>query len=129
MKPKVYTGAAILALAALFGTGSVLLGKRTVVHAGAVMAPKFEVDPFWPKPLPNHWVLGQVIGASVDSSDDVWIVHRPGTMEVGETKLERNQGECCVSAPDVLEFDPAGNLIRHWGKADPNWHGGEGHDW
>ena len=29
---------------------------------------------------------------------------------------------CCTAAPDVLEFDPAGNLIRHWGKA-------EGHDW
>ena len=25
---------------------------------GAVQAPMFEVDPLWPKPLPNHWVLG-----------------------------------------------------------------------
>src|SRR2546428_3256652 len=22
-----------------------------------VQAPKFEVDPMWPKPLPNHWIL------------------------------------------------------------------------
>ena len=31
------------------------------------MAPMFEVDPFWPKPLPNHWLLGATIGVDVDS--------------------------------------------------------------
>ncbi len=25
-------------------------------------APQFQVDPFWPKPLPNNWLLGQVSG-------------------------------------------------------------------
>ncbi|HIC15142.1 MAG TPA: hypothetical protein EYO83_08370, partial [Gemmatimonadetes bacterium] len=29
---------------------------------GATMAPMFEVDPFWPKPLPNHWIQGATIG-------------------------------------------------------------------
>src|SRR2546430_10696642 len=24
-------------------------------QAQTVRAPRFEVDPFWPKPLPNHW--------------------------------------------------------------------------
>ena len=71
MKRNVYTGAAILALSALLGTGSVLLERRAVVHAASVMAPKFEVDPFWPKPLPNHWVIGQTIGVSIDSNDNV----------------------------------------------------------
>src|SRR6187549_3178307 len=28
--------------------------------------PTFEVDPLWPKPLPNHWILGQTIGVAVD---------------------------------------------------------------
>ncbi|MEO8482370.1 MAG: hypothetical protein ABI634_09195 [Acidobacteriota bacterium] len=42
----------------------------------AVQAPTFEVDPLWPKPLPNHWVLGQTIGVAVDAQDHVWIVHR-----------------------------------------------------
>jgi hypothetical protein len=41
---------------------------RSVVHAAAVMAPRFEVDPYWPKPLPNHWILGQTIGVSADSA-------------------------------------------------------------
>jgi DNA-binding beta-propeller fold protein YncE len=43
---------------------------------GAAQAPTFEVDPLWPKPLPNHWVLGQTIGVAVDAQDHVWIVHR-----------------------------------------------------
>src|SRR5207344_2729432 len=28
-------------------------------------APKFTVDPFWPKPLPNRWLFGQVSGVAV----------------------------------------------------------------
>ncbi|MGW8322560.1 MAG: hypothetical protein ACWGSD_13500, partial [Thermodesulfobacteriota bacterium] len=43
-------------------------------------APAYEVDPFWPKPLPNEWILGQVAGVAVDSRDHVWIVHRPGSL-------------------------------------------------
>ncbi len=49
----------------------------TSVAAQAKQAPIFEVDPYWPKPLPNHWVLGSTIGLSVDAQDHVWIVHRP----------------------------------------------------
>ncbi len=123
MRRNVYVGVSILAMAAILGTATVLVSnKRAVVHAGVVMAPKFEVDPFWPKPLPNHWVIGQTIGASIDAHDDLWIVHRPGSIEQKESYLTRNEADCCTAAPDVLEFDPAGNVIRHWGKA-------EGHDW
>ena len=122
MKRKIFTGGAILALAAILGIWSVQLEKRATVNADNVMAPKFEVDPFWPKPLPNHWVIGQTIGVSVDSNDNVWIVHRPQTLEPKESYLATNSAECCIAAPDVLEFDPAGNLMRHWGKS-------EGHDW
>ena len=42
-------------------------------------APIFEVDPLWPKPLPNHWVMGSTIGLSVDAQDHVWVIHRPQT--------------------------------------------------
>jgi hypothetical protein len=92
------------------------------VQAVGLMAPRFEVDPYWPKPLPNHWVLGQVIGVSVDANDNVWIVHRPASLEQKESYLTRKDAACCEAAPDVLAFDAAGNLIHHWGKAD-------GHDW
>ena len=41
-----------------------------------VQAPAFEVDPVWPKPLPNHWILGSTIGVGVDARDHVFIIHR-----------------------------------------------------
>src|SRR6266576_2608742 len=81
MKRKIWTGGAILGIAAVLGIWSVLLENRATVNADTVSAPKFEVDPFWPKPLPNHWVIGQTIGVSVDSNDNVWIIHRPATLE------------------------------------------------
>src|ERR1700676_2661089 len=51
MKRNIFTGGAILSLAAILGIWSVQLEKRATVNADTVMAPKFEVDPFWPKPL------------------------------------------------------------------------------
>ena len=122
MRRKVYVGVAVVALAAALGTGSMLVGGRAVVRAAGAQAPKFEVDPFWPKPLPNGWVMGQTIGLALDASDNVWIIHRPGSLELKESYLTRKEADCCTAAPDVLAFDPAGNLIQHWGKS-------EGHDW
>ena len=51
-------------------------GIASAQRASGVQAPTFEVDPLWPRPLPNHWVLGQTIGVAVDAQDHVWIVHR-----------------------------------------------------
>ena len=72
-----HTSIGILFLAAIaaLGFGSRALDRRaTLAAAGtAVMAPRFEVDPLWPKPLPNKWILGQTIGVSVDAQDHVWI--------------------------------------------------------
>ena len=90
----------------------------------AVQAPAFEVDPYWPKPLPNGWLLGSTIGVGVDSRDHVFIVHR------GEATLNTRTeggyplvGPCCSAAPPVLEFDPEGNLVNSWGGP------GEGYTW
>lgn len=38
--------------------------------------PSCQVDPFWPRPLPNQWLLGSVTGVAVDSRDHVCAVHR-----------------------------------------------------
>ncbi len=87
-------------------------------RATLVQAPRFEVDPLWPKPLPNHWVLGNVIGVGVDANDHVFIVHRNDTFDArNEIGAAQNPplSECCVPAPPVLEFDPAGNLVKAWG--------------
>ena len=78
---------------------------------GAAQAPRYEVDPFWPKPLPNHWVLGNAIGVWVDDRDNVWIVHRGSdTLAANEKALELKTGDCCAGAPGVLAFDKQGNL-------------------
>ena len=89
------------------------------------MAPVFEVDPLWPKPLPNHWILGSVIGVAVDARDHVWIIHRPGSLEPGEMHATTHPpiAQCCAPAPPVLEFDAAGNLVNSWGGP------GSGYDW
>jgi len=89
----------------------------------ASMEPAFEVDPFWPKPLPNHWVLGSTIGVSVDAQDHVWILHRPMTVDDNFKAADANPpiGVCCKVAPPVLEFDPAGNLIASWGGPGPGY--------
>src|SRR5262245_12584322 len=66
----------------LFLIGLVVVYKTRPVDAqGAKQAPYFEVDPFWPKPLPNHWVTGSTIGISVDAQDNIWSIHRPNTVE------------------------------------------------
>src|SRR5262245_44828725 len=89
------------------------------------LSPQYVVDPLWPKPLPNHWVLGSVTGVAVDSQDHIWIVHR-GADSLGNNEkgaiLNPPTG-CCVPAPQVLEFDQAGNLVSHWGGP------GQGFDW
>ncbi len=91
----------------------------------AVMAPVFEVDPMWPKPLPNHWILGPAIGVTVDSQDNIWIIHRGNGNPRTELGAAQNPptGDCCIPAPPVLQFDPEGNLLSHWGGP------GEGYDW
>jgi len=91
--------------------------------AQGTMAPKFEVDPYWPKPLPNHWVMGMAIGVWVDSNDHIWMVHRAGTVDRTISQLQRGLGECCQAAPPVLEFDTAGNLLHAWGGP------GQGYEW
>jgi DNA-binding beta-propeller fold protein YncE len=98
---------------------------RAQESAGRVQAPMFEVDPLWPKPLPNHWILGSTIGVTVDSQDHVWIIHRGNgnaRTELGAA-ADPPTSECCIPAPNILEFDQEGNLVGFWGGP------GEGYDW
>ena len=100
--------------------------RLQTASASTAEAPIFEVDPFWPQPLPNHWVLGSVVGVGVDSRDHVFIIHRQAPLnertEIGAAQ-DPPTGECCVPAPYVLEFDPEGNLANAWGGP------GEGYNW
>ena len=108
-------------LAGLVGA-QVLLRHEVGAQDRSVEAPRFEVDPMWPKPLPNHWVLGMTIGIWVDEQDNVWIIHRgAATLHANERALELKVGECCAAAPPVLVFDPAGKLVRAWGGPGPGY--------
>src|SRR3984885_2399741 len=135
MRRNLRIGLTFAAVLAGLGIGSALMEKRATVEAAGVQAPRFEVDPMWPKPLPNHWVMGNTIGVSVDSKDHVWIIHRQGSLEAMEEYAATNppgpkrrkgvvEAECCVPAPPVLEFDQEGNLLEHWGGSD-----GDGYVW
>jgi hypothetical protein len=107
-------------------------------------APSFVVDASWPKPLPNDWRIGQVGGIAVDSHDNIWVYHRPRTLDASSAGAlprvgtnaqgvpvsglghprpyaDRSTG-CCVPAPSVLKFDRAGNLLSAWGgPSDPGF--------
>jgi DNA-binding beta-propeller fold protein YncE len=125
MKRSLLVAAAFLTLLVALGVAQAFLGKMALAQSQtAVQAPRFEVDPFWPKPLPNHWVLGNAIGVWADAQDNVWIVHRSSaTLADNEKGLELKSADCCAGAPPVLVFDRQGNLVRHWGGP------GQGYDW
>ena len=103
------------------GCAAVLLA--TAVHAAD--APKFQVDPFWPKTLPNNWIMGQAAGVAVDAQDHVFVVQRPRTLTDDEkaASLTPPRSKCCVAAPPVLEFDQEGNVVKAWGGP------GDGYNW
>ena len=127
----------------------IVQARHDAALAQAKQAPVFEVDPFWPKPLPNHWVTGSTIGLSVDAQDRVWTIHRPNTVEdnfkaadimVGDARGRDDEalpgaasgaaagppkpvGVCCKVAPPVLVYDQTGALVKSWGGP------GQGYDW
>ena len=107
-------GGTFFTLLVALGVGQAML-SRLAAQPNGVQAPRFEVDPFWPKPLPNHWVLGNTIGVWVDEQDVVWTINRgSATLADTEKALELKAGECCAGAPPVLAYDAAGTLVRHW---------------
>ena len=111
----------------------------------AKTAPMFEVDPFWPKPLPNQWVTGSTIGLGIDAQDNIYTIHRGQAVEANfkaadipaqrgddeETGMKSGAaagtkdmiGKCCKVAPPVLVYNQAGDLIKSWGGP------GQGYEW
>lgn len=106
-------------------------------------APNFVLDPAWPKPLPHHWIIGDVGGIYVDRRDHIWVYHRPRSLSSTDSGMQGAAGKdakgnaisalgfprpygqlsgCCTPAPSVLEFDKAGNLLQAWGgPGDPGF--------
>ena len=86
--------------------------------------PSYKPDITWPKPLPNKWIIGEISGLYADPQDNIWVIHRPATVDGRYTRAGTNpDAECCIPAPPVIEFSPAGDVIRAWGGP------GRGYDW
>jgi DNA-binding beta-propeller fold protein YncE len=123
-----------------------LFKQSGVYHVSSTgKTPSFVIDPSWPRPLPNNWLLGQIGGLYVDGHDHVWVYNRPRTLTTDEAGLEgpvpgatdekgqpinglgqvRAYGavsDCCKAAPSVLELDSDGKLLRAWGgPSDPGF--------
>ena len=113
-------GRRVVVMVTILASASVGLGCAALVAAQGqtVQAPKFVVDPLWPKPLPNHWLLGSATGVAVDSRDHVFVINLTDSFnQRTEISAATNPptGECCFPAPAVLEFDPEGNLVGSFG--------------
>lgn len=126
MKPRKKTLLAVsaaLALLLALGIGQYSLQHPVNAASNSRMVPHFEVDPFWPQPLPNQWILGSTIGVAVDAQDHVYIVHRNddnnfATQEIG---IDNSIAACCTAAPPILEFDGNGTLVNSWGGPGPGY--------
>lgn len=110
MKKTVWASAA--AIAAAFGF-LLLVGIRSDIEAQDSAgwqpgdAPKFQVDPFWLKPLPDRWVTGDVSGTCVDAQDHLFITNRGN--------LYPKEKNTATPAPPVIEFDADGQMVNSWG--------------
>jgi DNA-binding beta-propeller fold protein YncE len=105
---KVVCASFVVALALyFFGEGKI---RRNVAAFPPPAIPKFAVDPFWPKPLPDDWITGEIGGVCVDGQDHIFIVNRRD-LSPKEERINR-------PSPPVIEFDPEGTVVNSWG--DPN---------
>jgi hypothetical protein len=96
LRERITLGLSLLVLFGAFG--------QVLAQGGA---PKFEVDPTWPKPLPENWVTGQVSGVCVDNQDHVFIVNR--------NNISAKEAEVSRQAPPFIEFDADGKVVNGFG--------------
>ena len=116
MRDKRYLFLGAIGLTVAVGAGFMNPLIEPAAAAGPLVPPTFQVDPFWPKPLPNNWVTGEVGGTCIDSQDHLFIVTR-GFQTGGLTSPEGVAGlpQKSRASPPVIEFDTDGNVVNAWG--------------
>jgi DNA-binding beta-propeller fold protein YncE len=101
------SASALITALVLFSPSWLTVGTSAQSARSAPGGLQFEVDPYWPKPLPERWVTGELGGVCVDANDHVFVLSRanlyPGITEIAQ------------AAPPVMEFDQAGNVVNSWG--------------
>ena len=97
-------------------------GPTAHAQDGDTDVPRYANDPSWPKPFPNHWVMGQIGGLAIDRHDRIWVLQRALAYSVDE-RGARHYLAPADRMPAVMVFDTAGNIVKSWG--------GQGHvpDW
>jgi DNA-binding beta-propeller fold protein YncE len=123
---KVLLGAVVSVSALALIGGLALWQAPATAQQTMVEIPQFEVDPLWPKPIPNEGLLGMSIGVSVDDQDNIWITHRSSaTLHNNEKGAELNPPVSISGrgAKHVLAFSQDGELVREWGGP------GQGYEW
>src|SRR6185369_5700303 len=119
----VYLAAAAASVAAGAVFLSPFIDPGAALANGRLRAPTFKVDPFWPKPLPDNWVTGEVGGTCIDSRDHLFIVTR-GFQTGGLASPEGVGGADnhtgtlggafkSKASPPVIEFDRDGNVVTN----------------
>jgi hypothetical protein len=88
----------IVLMIALLGFSSAALAQTP---------PKIEADPWWPKPLPEGWITGQIGGVCVDAHDHIFIVNRRDITE--------EEAETSKQAPPIIMFDQEGHVVAIMG--------------
>jgi len=82
---------------------SAIAPQPTQIRSTTGFVPAFQVDPFWPKPLPGNWMLGHVAGKTSDilllvdprSAIDV-VVPRTGGRGILRGKSGENGYRCSI---------------------------------
>jgi 6-phosphogluconolactonase (cycloisomerase 2 family) len=109
MKRRILMGAGLLGVLLGLNLGGAQSGMTAIAQGRKPVVPIFEVDARFPT-MPDHTVLGGVGGVAADSHGNVWVFHRPHTLEEGNA-LENGY----KPAPPVLQFDETGKFIQGWG--------------
>ena len=120
MKAERYVYAS--ALAGVLAIGAALwhpFNEAKADRTPALDPPHFRVDPFWPKPLPDNWVTGEIGGTCIDSRDHLFVLTR-GFQTGGLVSPEGVGGQPVQSkaSPPVIEFNREGKVVNSWG--DPS---------
>jgi DNA-binding beta-propeller fold protein YncE len=105
--------ASSVAAALAVGTFTIMDSEAAPAPKAAREAPRFEVDPTWPK-LPPRYIFGQVSSVSIDEQGHAWVLQRPSSLRADQKDK---------AAPPVIEFDEQGNFVQAWGGP------GQGYDW
>ena len=125
--PRLHGPMALTALA-LRGVTLDRRGQRALTAQGAAdEIPTFELDPSWPKPLPNNWAFGEAWGIAVDSRDHPWVLHSTNQKSPAMRELVAKEGKRL--APPVVEFDATGQLVQAWGGPGAGYSWPEGEPW